>query len=275
MKLRLIATALLLNLLSALPVPAQDLEAVFTKGERLTYNGYDVTRSFDRETSETSATIRRGRRVLASFRGGSGEDSTRFGLFSFLGGESRQLLIEQYSGGAHCCLQYWIYELSPRLRPLFDGGRYSTGSVGNQLNPLDIDGDGVYELTLSVMSFDYFDRLAHANSPFPTVVFKYDRRARWYVPANRLFSTYLLRDVGKDIREAEEVNARTDPSDPDTAGEYLAPVLQVVLDYVYAGKEQQAWDFYDRTYKLRDKSQMRAKIKRVLRTDKIYQSIYR
>ncbi|HMF57801.1 MAG TPA: hypothetical protein VK619_15770 [Pyrinomonadaceae bacterium] len=276
MKLRLFPFALLLNLLFALPVAAQSLDDVFIKGDMLDYQGYEATRHFNPRTRYSTATIKKGRRVLAILRNGWFlEDSTRIGLFSFLGGDNKQLIVEQYTGGAHCCWIYKIYNLSTDFRLLFDGTRYGIDEVGYELNLVDIDHDGRYEFTQSEMAFDYF-HMSHAVSRFPTVVFAYDERAREYRPANARFAEYVLRGIEQDIEEVKKLNGQTLPADESFVREKIfSAVIQVLLKYIYSGRETEGWSFYDRNYKLSDREQMRAEIKKQLKSSIIYNSIYR
>ncbi len=276
MKLRLFPIALLLNLLLVLPLAAQSLDDIFIKGGSLTYQGYEVTRHYNPSARYSSATIKRGSRVLATLRdGGLLEDSTRIGLFSFLGGESKQLLIEQYTGGAHCCWIYRIYDLSPNFRLLFDGTRYGIDEIGYELHPVDIDHDGRYEFTQAEMAFDYF-HLPHSLSRFSTVVFAYDERAGEYRVANARFAEYVLRGLDADIAEVNKLNGQPPAVNDIFYREKLfSAVLQVLLKYIYAGRRAEAWSFYDGNYKLDDREQMRTEIKKKLRSSIIYNSIYR
>ena len=276
-KLRLIRIALFLNLLVALSVPAQtvNLEDIYEKGNKLSYNGYEVTRSLNKRTQVSSVTIRKGGRVLKRFDdGGQSLGFSNIALFALLGGDAKQLIINQHSGGAHCCTSLWIYDLAgPAPRQLFASDRYDVG-----FNPtlVDIDRDGTYELTQSVMAFDYFDRLSHASSPFAQAAFKYDRSTGRYVPASRAYADYLLSDVGKYIEEVKKLNRElTSTRHEADGGAYLGTVLQVALQYIYAGREQEGWDFYEREYRLDDKAQMKMKVKSVLRKSAVYNSIYR
>lgn len=277
-KLRLIAFAFFLNLLVSLSVPAQtvNLEDVYEKGNKLSYRGYEVTRSLNERTEVSSVTIRKGGRVLRRFdEGGPSLDFTNIALFSLLGGEAKQLIINQHSGGAHCCTSLWIYDLAgPALKQLYDSDRYD---VGFSPVVVDIDRDGIYEFTQTVMAFDYFDDMAYAESPFSQVGFRYDKSAGRYVPATgRAHSDYLLRDVGQHIDEVKKLNGSlTSTRRGDAGGGYVGTVLQVVLQYVYAGREQEGWAFYDREYRLDDKARMKMKVKGVLRKSAVYNSIYR
>lgn len=261
------------------PDPAGDefelLDDSYVKGDKLSYAGYDVERSFDEVNRVSSATIRKNGKTLAVHRnGGLIKDSTEIGLFPYLGGETKQLFIMQYTGGAHCCWVYKVYDFSPRLRLIFDGEKYDIDSIGYELRPTDIDGDGVYELTQAVMTFDYF-HMSHASSVFPTAVFSYDEKKRAYAPANHRFTSYLLKGVGEDLKRVEQERGKIE-SDGEIANErYLAAVLRVTLKYIYAGREADGWEFYNREYKLSNREEIRADVRKALKTDPIYRSIYR
>ncbi|MCA1557349.1 MAG: hypothetical protein LC731_02280, partial [Acidobacteria bacterium] len=111
------------------------LDKVFTKEDRLAYNGYVIEKSQDKGEESWSASLKKGSKTVARFEQGWNREWTSFGLFPFMGRDAKQLVVEQYSGGAHCCYSYWIYDLNqtePRL--LFDSGKFGTG---NQLVPLD------------------------------------------------------------------------------------------------------------------------------------------
>jgi hypothetical protein len=236
--------------------PAQTLERAFVKGPRLTYGGYVVTRAIVKREGESRAVISRGgREVVRLADGAPRPDATRIGLFPFLGGGvGKQLVVEQYTGGAHCCTVYRVYELGPELRTLFDGDEYGIDELGEDMNVVDIDRDGRYEFTLSVMTFDYF-MTSHANSVFPTAVFAYDERARRYGIANRKFSAYLLRGVESDVRAIEARGRRLTKEERAAAfhGEHFREVMDVLLKYAYAGEPQKGWDFFDSHYLLADK----------------------
>lgn len=255
---------------------AKSLESVFTKGTRLTYGGYVVTRSVAEREGESRAVISRGGRELVRLADGAPRDyATRIGLFPFLGGKGRQLVVEQYTGGAHCCTVYRVYDLGAELRTLFDGDEFGVDEIGEDMNVLDVDGDGRYEFTLNVMAFDYF-MTSHANSVFPTAVFAYDDAAGRYVPSNRKFSAYLLRGVARDIAKAKALGRRLTRKERADAfhGEHFRAALDVLLKYVYAGEERKGWAFFDSNYVLGDKAEVEEGVKTRLKQSAIYCATY-
>ena len=261
---------------AAVGASAQALERVFIKGDRLAYGGYVVTRTIEGASGESRAIISRGGRELVRLTDGVPRaDATRIGLFPFLGGRGRQLLVEQYTGGAHCCTVYRVYDLGPELRALFDGDEYGIDEIGEDMRIVDVDGDGRYEFTQSVMAFDYF-MTSHANSVFPTAVFAYDEGAGKYLPANRKFSAYLLRGVGRDIGKVEALNRRLTRAERASVfhGEHFRAVMDVLLKYVYAGEEGKGWDFFATHYLLPDKAEVEAGVKEKLKESAVYRATY-
>ena len=262
--------------LAAVCAHAQTLERVFIKGARLAYGGYVVTRTVDESVGESRAVISRGGRELARLADGAPRDyATRVGLFPFLGGPGRQLVVEQYTGGAHCCNIYRVYGLGAKLRTLFDGDEYGVEEIGGDMNVVDIDRDGRYEFTLAVMAFDYF-LTSHAGSVFPVAVFAYDEGARKYVPSNKKFSSYLLRGVARDVREVEALNRRMTREEIESGfhGEHFRAVMGVLTKYVYAGEEEKGWAFFNTHYMLADKSEVEAAVKKRLKESAVYCAVY-
>jgi len=47
-------------------------------------------------------------------------------------------------------------------------------------------------------------------------------------------------------------------------------VLKVVLSYLYAGKEQEAWSFYESEYNLPDKEEIKGTVKEAVSKDNVY-----
>jgi hypothetical protein len=250
------------------------LDKIFTKDDRLSYRGYVVEKAQTKGEDSWFATLKKGKKPVAKFEGGWNKEWTNFGLFPFIGTEPKQLVVEQYSGGAHCCYSYWIYDLSDNPRLLFDNDKYGTG---NQLIPFDLDGDGVFEFKHSVMAFDYF-HMSHASSVFPQAIFAYDKKAGEYRPANQRFQSYALQGIEDDIKEFETLKAQGNPDNDEIYSErYFSAVLQVTLKYIYAGKEQEAWEFFNREYTVHEgisMGKMRAEIEETLRQELVYKYIY-
>lgn len=289
----MVLSAVLAAALVMAPAPPQELkleDAFITKSD-FEYNGYLIRRTFQRPSGdllrEARVIVMRGKKQLAALDGCCYEDSARYALISLLGTASKQLVVETYSGGGHCCTSYYIYDLKEDLHRLF-GGDYSSEDIGYSMELIDIDKDGTKEFVQSVMNFDYFYS-PHARSVFPEVVFAYHPRARKYLPANRRFAAYLLRDVAEKKRQIDKLNADQESlsriiegrgsektsDDLNLRIEYFHSVVDVTLAYVYAGRRDEGWRFFDQNYRLRDKQELKADILDILRTSEIYNFMYR
>lgn len=262
-----------------------EVSDIFVEGDELTFDGYVVRKLRKRVTFEdpsdvkpetesrpltaecSYAVLKRRGRVLATFDsvcGGFG-NGTRFGLFPFLGGDEKQLLVSQDvpRGGTQ-----WVVSLSRGFRVIFDGDEFGVGREGDDMALADMDGDGVYELKLPLTAFYGFSdwALSTAGTPLPTVVFKYDEGARKYLPANRRFARLLLADA--------EDSKKKVPG-PEDRENHLSDILSLVLDYVLAGEEQAAWAFYEEAYRLPDKAEMKRKIQAELSALPLYRFTYK
>jgi hypothetical protein len=278
-------TVLLFVSLGGSPLCAQPGEAdvrvrdAFMDRERLSYRGYVLEKRYrnvrlgepaemreEPSVVEVSyAVLKRHGRVLARFDGvyfGMGNE-TSFGLFPFLGGRRKQLVVSQdiFRGG-----RQWIVSLSPRFRVIYDGNWYGTGREADDMKVVDLDHDGVYEIVQPVTAFYGFSSwIPTGRTPLPLVIFKYDRRAGKYLPANRLFGDYLLKDV-----ESKNVCVCS----PEDRIAHLSDVLTVVLDYIFAGRAKEAWTFYAEAYKLPDKTELWRDILKVLKAQPVYRLMY-
>jgi len=47
------------------------------------------------------------------------------------------------------------------------------------------------------------------------------------------------------------------------------------LRYIYAGREDEGWRFFDREYSRSDKDEVREEVTEILKDDKVYQFIYK
>jgi hypothetical protein len=261
--------ALIIQLAAASTNSELKIEKLYVQSETLSYRDYQVSRTYDSKTEKSWAIVKRNGRVLAKHNAGEGlaeKEATHFGISSLLGKNTKQLIIEQNSGGAHCCNSWWIYDLYPEFRLVFRGDDYPIGDDWGASSVIDIDRNGVFELVFSSNWFAYFGGLVFSESPLPKVIFRYNKITGKYYPAGKRYSAYLLKGIGEEIKEIN--------NDIHNALHPLAPILDVMLRYIYAGEEKLAWPIFEQYYMLKDKKSTRHEIKQRLNTDKIYQSIY-
>lgn len=188
-------------------------------------------------------------------------NEVRCRTFSFLDHPVKEIIVSQdvFRGGTQ-----WIVSLAPRPRIIFNGPEWGVGRESDDMRAIDLDGDRVYEITLPITDFyEFQDKLPISEIPLPKIVFKYDKRAGKYLPANSLFSNYLLREL-------------SEPEVPNTAYpfQHLGYVLLKTLDLIYLGRQHEAWRFYNTAYKLDDKDELRRRITKTLARQPVYKFIY-
>jgi hypothetical protein len=143
-----------------------------------------------------------------------------------------------YTGGAHCCFSTVVYDLGPTLIKVLEtplsncDGRFE-----------DLDGDGVAEYVTCDDRFAYA-YCAYAGSPAVQVVLQYDPE-QGYVPASPHFVDHYARAIAKHTQQAESAR-------PGEMGEWDATakcgVLPLVLDYLYTGQQDRAWQAFSQYY---------------------------
>ena len=246
-------------------------EDFFTKEDTLSYDGYDVMKLHKKIKDETwgpnpidtnYVVLKRKQKVLATFDGPhhSIGNAVDFGLFSFLGKKGKQLIVSITipRGG-----RQWIADLSPAYREIFATEKWGVGREGADLGFVDIDKDGALEITAGDFWYYVFNEISMSETPVVNVIFSYETKAGKYVPANHVFPEYSLRAVDERIKSL-----------PANEGQgYLGGRVDVLLAYVYAGKEKEGWEFFDQAYEAKDKAQVKAKIKNVLKHSLVYQYI--
>jgi hypothetical protein len=145
---------------------------------------------------------------------------------------------------------------------IFDSADYDLGR--EEVYVQDIDEDGVYEITLLLTAFWGFDGMTMAESPLPPIIFKYDQRTGKYIPASNKYPDRLLRGI----------DVRIESLGSEDREHYLSKRLGILLSYVYAGKQEAGWSFFERTYQQPDKQKVTRKIAAVLNKEPIYIYIY-
>jgi hypothetical protein len=147
-------------------------------------------------------------------------------------------VIRVFTGGAHCCFSTIVYDLGPTLTKVLE-----TPLSNCDGNFEDLDGDGIAEFLTCEDLFAYA-YCAYAVSPAVQVVLQYDAQ-RGYVPASPRFARAYTEAIAQHVQMAE--NAQ-----PGEMGEWdgstKCAVLPLVLDYLYAGQDEQAWAEFSRLY---------------------------
>jgi hypothetical protein len=251
---------------------------IYTHEDHLSYQGYELSigskraarnldgAAYPREVAYSI--LKQGRRVIKKFEWSSSSlVAPNFGLFDFLGGGEKELLIGQSLSKSG---RFWIVSLRPNFRILLDTADYGAGR--EEPGIIDIDQDGAYEMIQAIWDFDGIKSVATVNTPQPVIIFKYDRKAHRYIPANHTLQEYSLKNIATDIGR---LNPNVDQSDISSTEGYYYHRVSILLQYIFAGKARDGWEFFDKHYSLADKAGVKAAIQAVLRKQPAYRFIYR
>jgi len=163
------------------------------------------------------------------------------------------IIIQTYSGGAHCCFDTFLYDLGTELTeisvPVSPGGNHCGHFE-------DLEEDGIYEF-LSVDDSFAYRYCAYAGTPIVRVVLKYEPGAG-YVPASPKFAYLYTEDITVHAQWAERARQGLVHNGWDDTSK--CSVLPLVLDYLYSGYPDMAWDALYKYYAFPDVEEFRADI---------------
>jgi hypothetical protein len=244
----------------------KQIENVFANEDSVTYEGYTVAKlhknvNVDGISTDVSyAVLRRRKEDIAKFDGlyHPAGNATDFGLFSFLGGDKKQLVVEQ---SIPRNWRHWVAKLEPSFKIIFESRKWG---VDGELIPIDVNQDGVFEFEKKLATFYDFDRIPTSDSPLIDIMFKYDDARQEYVPGNQMLPDYALRGIGDEIGTLHSSDQQ----------EYLSGVVHILLRYIYAGRREEGWSFYEMEYKGSDKASIRAEVLERLKGEPVYMFIY-
>jgi hypothetical protein len=164
------------------------------------------------------------------------------------------LILEGFSGCAHGCLTYVLADLGDApvvFKKIENGGEFYI---------FEDSSDGKYKILTWDGAFDYFDDFCHACSPVPTVVLELQGTSL------RDVSAEFIADYDEVIADAK---AKISPNDLNVflanpglskndqawteSEEIRRAILEVVLAYLYSGREQAAWQTLDQMWPANDR----------------------
>lgn len=177
--------------------------------------------------------------------------------------DHNQILIDYYTGGAHCCFYTFIGDFNDDRFKIIDSIMWGNG--GYEVK--DIDNDGQMEIVGSSDIFAYaFTN--YAETRFPTVIYKYEHGRLKFV--NKEFPEVIEKEIAdfkKDVQEFVK-NGYECPQQDDTdtfntdAGSLKTMLAPIVADYSSIGRTQEGYDFIDKMYKCSDREKYKDILKK-------------
>jgi hypothetical protein len=162
------------------------------------------------------------------------------------------VVIETYTGGAHCCSATIVYSMTPTApREILHSVE---SNCGGRL--IDFNGDGILEFETCDDSFAY-TYCPYAASPIVQVIYAVNPQTGLYQPASPQFANLYAEAIAADTHRAEQ-------GQPGENGEWdntnKCSVLPLVLDYLYSGRTDRAWSEFNRLYTHPDAATFRSEI---------------
>jgi hypothetical protein len=150
------------------------------------------------------------------------------------------LVVSEWSGGAHCCRTYYIFQLGDTFR-IIDKIEAEHGDVSFE----DLDENGIPVIRMEDWSYAYAFG-CFASSPAPELILRYNNGH--YEVAPDLMTTATVddgdvQDIANDIKAQYKALAKQD----DLTGEWAADVglWQEMLDLIYGGQEEAALKLFN------------------------------
>ncbi len=146
------------------------------------------------------------------------------------------LLVSEWTGGAHCCFLFHIFEIGNRFRHIQTINAVHSGLA----DFANLDEDPALEFQMVDWTFAYW-RTSFAASPAPAVILKY--QGQQYEMASDLMRKTSL-SFDQFIQLADEIKSSSE-------WESKQPPVRLwaeMLDLIYTGRMDQAWDLVDASW---------------------------
>lgn len=181
------------------------------------------------------------------------------------------LILESYSGGAHCCFQHYLFDLGDEKLSTY----LETQPSNCPGEFKDFENDASYEFVTCDDLFAY-TYCSFARSPMAPVVLKFIP-SMGYRPAtpNYKNTNEIYTGITADIARAEEsINQEFDQSDTWAVNDnILCPAIQVAIDYLYIGERETAEQEFRRLYDYPDVNVIWREINMMVSKSPLYTSV--
>lgn len=126
----------------------------------------------------------------------------------------------------------------------------------------DMNGDGISEYRTCDHSFVYYNsRCSYAYSPFVNAVFQYQSN-EGYKLANLKFPQVYEEAISIHTKRIQDFQVGKSWNQETLEEETQCNILPLILDYLYSGQIDNAWNVLDKYYQFQDVSAFRQDIEK-------------
>jgi len=185
------------------------------------------------------------------------------------GDGSPDIVIQNYTGGAHCCFEYKFIELKTPIKIL---PMVETQDV--DLEPIDSARGGLIFKTAETV-FSYWNT-SFAESPMPLVFLKFEN-GELVVDSERMRRPPPSpEEVGRMAAQARgKINLTPYAGYENSDSQFEEPFWAPMLDLIYSGNEVTAWQYFDQVWPeaKQGKERFRAEFKKTLGDSIFYKQV--
>lgn len=171
------------------------------------------------------------------------------------------LVVETYSGGAHCCFGTQVFSLRPNGAALIL--KKPESNAGGYFE--DLDADGVSEFITYDDSFAY-QYCPYAAGVVVKVILAYEPGQDRYLPASPRFLGQYVEEIAQNQERAQFAPGELGEWD----GTNICAILPLALDYLYMGQPDKAQAEFTSRYSGLDTDAKWAEILQVVQSSPLY-----
>ena len=153
------------------------------------------------------------------------------------------MIVSVWTGGAHCCLIQYVFELRPKFRLLAT----INADDDDESHFADLDGNGRYYYLTADWTFAYWPS-SFAGSPVAGITLRYaadDREGGYHLALDKMRkSAPTPAEWAKQVSTAREVFRNVDVWEEPSTGEFW----QILMDFIYSGNSQFAWRLFSEAW---------------------------
>lgn len=153
------------------------------------------------------------------------------------------IIVSAYSGGAHCCLSHYVFELGPRFRVVAHLDAQDSWPAWFE----SADGGKHFDYHAEDWAFAYWPG-SFAGSPHHTVVLRFvddTKGGSYHLALDQMRKP--VPDPKQWKKMLDEVRNESDLEDTNWANALASVLWTDVLDLLYSGHADLAWRFLDET----------------------------